>query len=87
MDGGAPSPSTDDGEAWGGYFPPPGSAESTTGSSSSGVFWQSNACDDDQEGTPDGDGAQGPRGEVSVQLPRRTCATDEVVEHQAEVQV
>lgn len=85
MEGGAPSPSTDDGETWGGYFPPSGSAGSTTGSSNSGVFWESNACDDDKERTPGC--AQGPRGEVSAQLPRRTFATDEVVELPAEVQV
>ncbi|CAB1099936.1 unnamed protein product [Ectocarpus sp. CCAP 1310/34] len=73
-EGGPPSPSTDDGEAWGGYFPPDRSTESY-------------ACDDDIEGTTDADGAQGARGEVSAQLPRRTFATVEVVELPAELQI
>ncbi|CAM9879753.1 unnamed protein product [Ectocarpus fasciculatus] len=84
MEGGAPSPSTDDGEAWGGYFPPSGSQGSTTDSSSSDVFWESNTRNDDKEGTPDRDGAQALRGKVSVHLPR---PSDEVVEHPAEVQM
>ncbi|CAN0512473.1 unnamed protein product, partial [Ectocarpus sp. 12 AP-2014] len=63
VEGGPPSPWTDDGEAWGGYFPPPGCAGSTTGSSDSGVFWENIACDEDGEGIRDGDGAPGPQGE------------------------
>ncbi|CAN0333057.1 unnamed protein product, partial [Ectocarpus sp. 8 AP-2014] len=84
-EGGPPSPSTDDDEAWGGYFLPDGSTGSTTGSSNSGVFWESNACDDEKGRTPDC--SQGPRGQMSAQLPRRTFATDEVVELPAELQM